>query len=80
MSYNRATGRYEHVALLKQGQYNYQYLVVPPGSSRGYTAPIEGDRFQTQNEYLIKVYTRRPGDRADRLIAVSLLGTQASGL
>ncbi len=80
MSYNRATGRYEHVALLKQGQYNYQYLVVPPGSSRGYTAPIEGDRFQTQNEYLIKVYTRRPGDRADRLIAVSLLGTRASGL
>lgn len=73
MSYNRATGRYEHVALLKQGQYNYQYLVVPPGASRGYTAPIEGDHFQTQNEYLIKVYTRRPGERADRLIAVALV-------
>jgi len=80
MSYNRATGRYEHVALLKQGQYNYQYLVVPPGSSRGYTARIEGDHFQTQNEYLVKVYTRRPGARADRLIAVALLGAQASGL
>lgn len=71
MIYNHATGRYEKAMLLKQGSYNYQYLAVPPGKSRGYTATIEGDKYQTVNEYLIKVYTRRPGDRFDRLIGVS---------
>lgn len=71
MTYNRATGRYERNMLLKQGAYNYNYLVVPKGKSRGYTAPIEGDKFQADNEYLIKVYARHPGDRYDRLVGVS---------
>ena len=71
MTYNRATGKYEKALLLKQGSYNYQYLIVPPGKNRGYTAEIEGDKYQTVNEYLIKVYTRRPADRYDRLIGVS---------
>lgn len=71
MTYNRATGLYERNMLLKQGAYNYQYLVVPKGKTRGYTAHIEGDKFQTANEYLIKVYCRHPGDRYDRLIGVA---------
>lgn len=73
MTYNRATGRYERVMLLKQGSYNYQYLVVPKGESRGYTGAIEGDKYQTVNEYLIKVYYRHPGDRYDRLIGVTAI-------
>lgn len=71
MTYNQATGQYEKAMLLKQGSYNYQYLTVPPGKSRGYSSYIEGDKYQTVNEYLIKVYTRQPGDRFDRLIGVS---------
>lgn len=73
MTYNRSTGRYERNMLLKQGAYNYNYLVVPKGKSRGYTASIEGDKYQTDNEYLIKVYTRHPGDRYDRLIGVTTI-------
>lgn len=68
MRYNPVTGRYERAMLLKQGAYNYQYLLVPPGAMRGYTAQIEGDSYQTDNEYLIKIYHRRRGDRYDRLI------------
>lgn len=71
MTYNKATGLYERSMLLKQGAYNYQYLVVPSGHNRGYTAPVEGDKFQTSNLYLVKVYARHPGDRYDRLIGVS---------
>jgi len=71
MAYNEATGRYERALLLKQGSYNYQYLAVPPKKSRGYTSVIEGDRYQTVNEYLVKVYTRRQGERYDRLIGVA---------
>lgn len=73
MLYNPATGRYERAMLLKQGHYNYQYLVVPPDGRRGYTAPVEGDFFQTRNEYTVKVYHRSPGARYDRLIAVALI-------
>lgn len=68
MTYNRATGLYERNMLLKQGSYNYQYLVVPSGENKGYTDVIEGDKYQTVNEYVIKVYARHPGDRYDRLI------------
>ena len=54
--------------LLKQGAYNYQYLIVPPGAKRGYTSAIEGDKYQTVNEYNVRVYHRRRGERYDRLI------------
>ncbi len=71
--FNRATGRYERAMLLKQGAYNYQYLVVPNGSDKGQTAPVEGDKYQTVNEYTVKVYTRGPTDRYDRLIGVQTI-------
>ncbi len=73
MLYNPATGLYERAMLLKQGAYNYQYLVVPPGAGRGYTAQAEGDYYPTRNEYTVKVYHRAPGARYDRLIAVALI-------
>lgn len=73
MQFNPSTGRYEKALLLKQGAYNYQYLAVPPGGTRGRTDIIEGDKYQTQNEYLIKVYSCGPMDRTDRLIGVSRL-------
>jgi len=68
MVYNPATGLYERSMLLKQGAYNYQYLIVPPGAKRGYTNRIEGDKYQTVNEYTARVYHRRKGERYDRLI------------
>lgn len=74
MQYNRERGRYERVMLLKQGAYNYQYLTVPAGARRGYTAAVEGDKYQTLNEYTVKVYERKPGSRSDRLLGVALFG------
>ncbi|MBD5234228.1 MAG: DUF5103 domain-containing protein [Bacteroidales bacterium] len=71
MQYNYATGRYERSMLLKQGAYNYRYLIVPPGARRGYTDRIEGDKYQTVNEYNVRVYTRRRGERYDRLIGTA---------
>lgn len=68
MVYDRADGAYRSVQMLKQGAYNYQYLVVPKGSITGGTAPVEGDFYQTINEYCILVYHRPPLARYDRLI------------
>lgn len=76
MTYNRATGRYEKVLLLKQGAYNYQYLTVAPGASRGTASVIEGDKYQTVNEYLVRVYARSPLDRTDRLIGLRMISTR----
>lgn len=68
MHYNQATGRYERSMLLKQGAYNYQYLVYPTVRGQAATSPIEGNAYPTVNEYLIKVYNRPAGSRYDRLI------------
>ena len=74
MVYNHATGCYEQSILLKQGAYNYQYLTVPNGSDgRGYTAPVEGDKYQTVNEYTVKVYHRPRGTRFDRLVGITTI-------
>jgi hypothetical protein len=58
--------------LLKQGDYNYQYLWVPEGSATGQTAKIEGNKYQTVNEYLVRVYNRQSGERYDRFIGYGI--------
>jgi len=73
MSYNSETGRYEKIMLLKQGQYNYQYLSRKSGKNKYETAPIEGNFYQTVNQYIVRIYTRPRGERADRLIGYSVI-------
>jgi hypothetical protein len=68
MDYNAERGTYEQTLPLKQGHYNYQYLFLPHGSRRATTAPVEGNFYETANEYLIRVFYRPPGARYDRLI------------
>lgn len=72
MVYNHATGAYEQSMLLKQGAYNYQYLLVPSGATKGENT-IEGDYYETVNEYTVRVYHRPRGSRFDRLIGVTVV-------
>jgi len=76
MDYNRETGRYEKAVLLKQGHYNYQYLFVPNGETKGQVAITEGNFFQTENEYTILVYYRPMGGRFDRLTGKTTIRNQ----
>lgn len=71
MKYDLSSGLYTTDLLLKQGAYNYQYLFVPDGSSRGYSS-IEGNKYQTVNEYMVRVYHRDPSSRYDRLIGFGI--------
>lgn len=73
MVYNRNTMRYENTQLLKQGAYNYQYLAVPYGSMKGDTKIVEGDYYQTINEYDVAVYYHKPGELYDRLVGFARL-------
>ena len=59
--------------LLKQGAYNYQFLWVPDGTGVGQTAMIEGDKYQTANEYLVKVYDRPFGERYDHFVGFGIV-------
>lgn len=72
MSYNRTTGRYEKRLLLKQGAYNYQYLAVAQGQNTGITSAIEGDKYPTVNEYVVRAYYRPRGTRYDRLADIKV--------
>ncbi len=67
MTYDIDAHCYRGNALLKQGYYSYQYLVL---RSDGTTAPVlsEGNFFQTSNTYQALVYYRGVGERADRLL------------
>lgn len=55
---------------LKQGAYNYRYVVQPTDRQSVQAAPVEGNHYQTRNEYTVKVYHRPPNSRGDRLLAV----------
>ena len=68
MTYNLIDHCYEAILPLKQGSYNYQYLFVPDGSTTGRTAELEGNFYQTENEYAVLVYHRPFGNRYDKLV------------
>ena len=73
MRYDDSMGTYNCDLLLKQGAYNYQFLWVPKGSGVGQTSMIEGDKYQTANEYLVKVYDRPFGERYDHFVGFGLI-------
>ena len=71
MVYDEKMKGYKATLLLKQGWYDYQYgLKTPYGHS---LKEIEGEHFQTENEYEILVYYREMGSRYDELIGYSVL-------
>lgn len=67
MVYDSSIGAYIKTLLLKQGMYNFQY-VTPSGAN-----PIEGDHYETGNEYLCLLYYCPPGARYDRLIGSTVI-------
>ncbi len=76
MKYDRESGLYLLDVPLKQGSYNYQYVLVPKeGRQIGDTSLTEGNKFETVNEYNVAVWLHEPGARADRLIATATIVT-----
>ena len=78
MQYDAGLKCYTARAYVKQGGYNYMYYVVQTADKlqtrdsqiRASLLPLEGSHWQTQNEYLIKVFYRPFGERYDRLIGI----------
>lgn len=72
MRYDEEAELYTAEVLLKQGAYNYQY-VTPRPDGTAWPADVEGNRYETRNEYDVRVYYRPPGARYDRLLTTAVL-------
>lgn len=68
MKYDYDDKEYKGSLLLKQGLYNYQYLAKD--GTKYTTEPIEGDYYETKNEYTIYVYYKPLGSRSDLLVGI----------
>jgi hypothetical protein len=69
MTFNTDSGFYETRLLLKQGFYNYKYVVVDKNNNVDEGA-ISGNFDQTENNYKFLVYYRDLGGLYDKLIGV----------
>lgn len=66
MKYSDEASAYYLSKLLKQGYYNYQYVVVEDGKPD--ISLTEGNFFEARNQYSILIYYRPFGSRYDQLI------------
>lgn len=75
MTYSPFEKVYEHTLLLKQGFYNYHYLKVNDGETKGSLYDFENNYELTENEYLILIYYKGVSDRCHRLIGAEIFNS-----
>lgn len=76
MEFNPEKGMYEGTQFLKQGYYNYSYMLVDKNNPAK-QAELEGDYWETENTYTILVYYKSFTDQADQLIGIGKLSTRS---
>jgi virulence-associated protein VagC len=75
MLYNSEKAEYESAMLLKQGWYNYEYVLMKDGATNGTASTFEGSHYETENDYNVLIYYRNPRDRYDRVIGTVTANT-----
>ena len=75
MFYDERVGGYIHKVLLKQGFYDYLY-VISGMDGKANEAYYEGDWYEAFNDYTILVYFRPFGERYDKLVAAHTFVSQ----
>ncbi|WP_163408654.1 type IX secretion system plug protein [Flavobacterium ajazii] len=68
MDYNADKGIYEKAVMIKQGFTNFQYRVADKKGVIDFENAIDGNFYQTENEYTVLVYYRESTDRYERVI------------
>jgi hypothetical protein len=71
MEFNATTKRYEKAILLKQGFTNYQYILADKFGKIDFENAIDGNHFQTENNYTALIYYRGNNERYDRVIGIA---------
>ena len=75
MNYNPLRRGYEKTLLVKQGYYNYIYVIKDNRTGKTDESLIEGNHWETENAYTIWVFYHPAGDQYDHLIAVQDLNS-----
>ncbi|CAN5374237.1 DUF5103 domain-containing protein [soil metagenome] len=70
MKYNYSMRGYEADIFLKQGYYNYEYVLLRDNDKAADDFFAEGMHQETENEYTILVYYHKQGSWIDELVAV----------
>ena len=68
LKYNSEKRRYEVSIFLKQGYYNYAYILKNKTDNKTSSSFIEGTHYESNNDYYIYVYHRENGSSYDQLI------------
>ena len=75
MKYDSKYNAYTAALYLKQGYYNYEYVLLKNNAIVGDETIIEGNHYETENDYSIYVYNQEQGTNYDKLIAVARLNS-----
>lgn len=76
MEYNPDKGVYEKMLFLKQGYYNYRYLLKDYNRSSTYIDITEGNHYQNNNKYVVLVYDTDPSFDYHRVIGFKAIDTE----
>lgn len=68
MDYNQDKGVFEKAIMIKQGFTNFQYKIADKNGVIDYENAIDGNFYQTENNYTILVYYKQSSDRYTRVI------------
>jgi hypothetical protein len=68
LEYNEKTKMYEKAIMMKQGFNNYMYVLADKSEKVNGKDAIDGNFYQTENDYNIFVYYRENNERYDRVI------------
>ncbi|TDO77867.1 uncharacterized protein DUF5103 [Flavobacterium chryseum] len=68
MDYNQDKGVYEKAVMIKQGFTNFKYTIADQKGIIDYENAIDGNFYQTENEYTILVYYKESSARYERVI------------
>ena len=75
MNFNDSTGLYETSVFMKQGYYAYTYLLEDE-NGLDFTNILEGNYWETENNYTVLVYYKSFTDRTDQLIGVGEINSR----
>ena len=75
MRFNETNGLYETSVFMKQGYYAYTYLLEDENGVDN-TNPLEGNYWETENNYTVLVYYKSFSDRTDQLISVGEINSR----
>ncbi len=76
MDYNQEKGIYEKAIMIKQGFTNYQYVVADQNKKIDYENAIDGNFWQTENNYFAIIYYRENNQRYDRIIGKGVANSE----